>query len=209
MTAQAKSYYNVVEHPSVSITTPANGATYIQGQVVDANYSCGDPDGGNDVKSCVGTLDGNTQLASGSPLNTSMLGQHALTVVATDTFNKTAQQTVDYTVVQPVSTGGGNTGTTSGGNGGGTGGGNTGGTGGGNTGGATGTTGGTTTTQTTKPPCAGLKRKALARCKANLVRRQALAACKQMKRKKQRAACIRQANATYQRELKLINKIKK
>ncbi|MGB9184303.1 MAG: hypothetical protein WCB67_09565 [Solirubrobacteraceae bacterium] len=86
--------------PSTSITTPANGATYAQGQTVAANYSCSDPDGAGDVASCSGPV------ASGHPLDTSTPGAHSFTVSATDQVGNSSSQTVSYTVSAP---GGGGT----------------------------------------------------------------------------------------------------
>jgi hypothetical protein len=78
--------------PSISITTPANGATYTQGQVVDASYSCSDPDGAGDVASCSGPV------PSGTPIDTSTTGSHSFTVKTADRVGNSASQTVSYTV---------------------------------------------------------------------------------------------------------------
>ena len=99
--------------PSISITTPANGATYTQGQVVNASYSCTDPDGASDVASCA------SPVASGSPLDTSTTGTHNFTVNTADKAGNSASQTVSYTVVAPGG-GGGSGGGGGGGSGGGT-----------------------------------------------------------------------------------------
>jgi hypothetical protein len=64
--------------PSISITAPANGATYAQGQVVAAGYSCADPDGPGDVASCSGPV------ASGAAIDTTTAGAHSFTVNAAD-----------------------------------------------------------------------------------------------------------------------------
>jgi DNA-binding beta-propeller fold protein YncE len=81
--------------PSISITTPANGATYAQGQVVAASYSCTDPDGASDVASCSGPV------ASGAPIDTSTTGSHSFTVNAADKAGNKASKTVTYTVTPP------------------------------------------------------------------------------------------------------------
>jgi hypothetical protein len=78
--------------PSISITGPGNGAAYSQAQVVDAGYSCTDPDGAGDVAGCKGPV------ASGSPIDTSTLGAHNFTVTAADQAGNSASQTVTYTV---------------------------------------------------------------------------------------------------------------
>jgi hypothetical protein len=78
--------------PSVSILTPAAGATYAFGSHVNANYSCADELGGSGVKSCVGTA------ANGQPINTSSPGGHGFKVTATDNDGNTSEKTVSYTV---------------------------------------------------------------------------------------------------------------
>jgi hypothetical protein len=81
--------------PSSTITTPSAGATYTQGQVVDASYSCSDPDGPSDVASCSGPV------ASGHPINTSTVGAHSFTVGAADQAGNRSSRTVSYTVRAP------------------------------------------------------------------------------------------------------------
>jgi hypothetical protein len=78
--------------PSISITTPANGATYTQGQVVNASYTCTDPDGAADIATCAGPV------AFSSPINTSTVGSHGFTVNAVDRAGNAVSQTVSYTV---------------------------------------------------------------------------------------------------------------
>ncbi len=83
--------YTVVAPPSISITSPANGATYTQGQVVSAIYSC-TPGEGAGVKTCTGTV------ANGAAVDTATLGSHTFTVDAADTDGGTASKKVTYTV---------------------------------------------------------------------------------------------------------------
>ncbi|HXR28849.1 MAG TPA: hypothetical protein VN772_04665, partial [Solirubrobacteraceae bacterium] len=78
--------------PSVTITTPANGAVYTQGQVVDASYACSAPAGAT-VTACAGPV------ANGAALDTSALGAHAFTVETADSDGVGASQSVGYTVV--------------------------------------------------------------------------------------------------------------
>jgi hypothetical protein len=80
--------------PSVTISAPANGATYAQGRLVRAAYSCTAPTGST-VSSCTGTL------PDGTPVDTSKPGQHTLTVTGTDSDGETASSTVTYTVTAP------------------------------------------------------------------------------------------------------------
>ena len=79
--------------PSVSIGSPVNGATYRQGQVVDAAFSCADAADGPGVRSCTGTV------ANGARINTARLGTHTVTVTATDDAGQSATRTATYHVV--------------------------------------------------------------------------------------------------------------
>jgi Domain of unknown function DUF11/Bacterial Ig domain len=83
--------------PTATITTPANGATYTQGQVVDASYTCADASNGPGLKSgtagCSGTVD------DGAAINTGTLGAQTFKVTATSTDGQTTTETSDYTVV--------------------------------------------------------------------------------------------------------------
>jgi hypothetical protein len=77
--------------PTVTITTPPDGATYTPGQVVMAEYSCDDEPGGSGMAGCLGTV------GHGQPIDTSV-GDHSFTVTATDTASNGTTQTVHYTV---------------------------------------------------------------------------------------------------------------
>jgi hypothetical protein len=89
--------YTVVAPPTVTLTTPASGAFYAEGQVVDADYSCADPNGTGLLGSggCVGTV------ADGAAIATGSLGSHSFTVTATSTDGESTPVTYDYTVVAP------------------------------------------------------------------------------------------------------------
>jgi len=89
---QGAAYVFVGPPPSVAITTPASGAVYTQGQVVDASYACSAPAGAT-VTACAGPV------ANGAAIETSTLGAHAFTVEATDSDGVKASQSVGYTVV--------------------------------------------------------------------------------------------------------------
>ena len=78
--------------PTISIVSPAKGATYTQGQAVAAIYSCTPPEGGA-VETCEGPV------ANGAAFDTSTLGPHEFTVEAEDADGATAEETVSYTVV--------------------------------------------------------------------------------------------------------------
>jgi hypothetical protein len=79
--------------PTVTITTPPDGATYTQHQIVEADYSCADT-GGSGLASCVG------EVPTGDRLETATLGQHLFTVQAADVAGNTASRTHMYTVIE-------------------------------------------------------------------------------------------------------------
>jgi predicted outer membrane repeat protein len=91
-TATATSGYTVVGPPAVVISSPAVGASYVQGQTVAAAYSCQDTAGGPGIQSCTGPV------ASGSAIDTSTLGQHSFAVTATSLDGQTATATGSYTI---------------------------------------------------------------------------------------------------------------
>lgn len=80
--------------PTAAITAPVDGATVDFGQNVAAAYSCADDDSG--IATCAGTL------ASGDPIDTATLGEHAFTVAVTDAAGNAATKVVHYTVVDTV-----------------------------------------------------------------------------------------------------------
>lgn len=79
-------------NPTVTITAPANGASFRLGQVVNASYVCADDVGGSGVNNCIGTV------ADGSPIDTQSAGSKRFTVTATDNAGNSAGKTVSYTV---------------------------------------------------------------------------------------------------------------
>jgi predicted outer membrane repeat protein len=91
-TVTATSAYTVVGPPTVVISSPAAGASYVQGQTVAAAYSCQDTAGGPGIQSCTGPV------PSGSAIDTSTLGQHSFGVTATSLDGQTATATSSYTV---------------------------------------------------------------------------------------------------------------
>ena len=63
--------------PTISVVTPADGASYSLGQSVTSDYSCADA-GGSGLASCTGTT------ASGTAIDTSTAGSHSFAVTAVD-----------------------------------------------------------------------------------------------------------------------------
>lgn len=80
--------------PSIELISPTEGATYVQGQAVNAVYFCIPPEG-TSVSTCAGPA------ANGSPLDTAALGEHTFKVFAEDSDGATEAESVKYTVVAP------------------------------------------------------------------------------------------------------------
>jgi hypothetical protein len=87
--------YTVVDgtDPTVTITSPEDGATFDRNQAVNADFSCADEPGGSGLASCVGTV------ADGAALATGTVGEHELTVTATDQAGNETEVTHTYTVL--------------------------------------------------------------------------------------------------------------
>src|SRR5262249_21721358 len=93
--------YTVVDvtAPTITLTTPPEGAVYSQGQVVNADYSCADEAGGSGLATCVGDVPNNT--AS----ETSTVGAHTFTGDASANAGNNAVPVVhNYTVVAASTT---------------------------------------------------------------------------------------------------------
>jgi streptogramin lyase len=82
--------------PTINITTPANGATFQQGQVVGAAYACADDANGTGIAACAGPV------PPGGGIDTSTPGPKSFTVNASDVAGNTASLTRTYTVVAPT-----------------------------------------------------------------------------------------------------------
>ena len=95
---------SVTLQPLISLTAPANGATFTQGQVVDASYDCFTGLNGGEPVDCQGTeqapgVTTATSVASGAPIDTSTPGQHTFVVKnAWASGPSTIQTLVTYTV---------------------------------------------------------------------------------------------------------------
>ena len=95
--ARVTIHYTVAGPPSVSITTPRNGASYHRGQSVTVAYRCTDgPFGpGLSAGGCHGPV------VDRAKLNTLSEGRHSFTVRAASRDGQTATKTVHYTVSPP------------------------------------------------------------------------------------------------------------
>jgi hypothetical protein len=81
--------------PSVSLLAPIDGASYSQGQVVNANYTCTEGTDGPGLKVSGGC---NGPVADGAPVDTSTGGSHSFQVTATSQDGQTTTETISYTV---------------------------------------------------------------------------------------------------------------
>ncbi len=91
--------------PTITITAPANGGTYLLNATVASNFSC--LDALSRISTCVGAV------ASGTNFSTNTVGTQTFTVSATDIAGNQAQVTSTYTVgynfvgfLSPLSTAG-------------------------------------------------------------------------------------------------------
>jgi hypothetical protein len=82
---------DTVVEPYAQINTPADGASYIAGQSLNADYHCW-ASISEEFDSCTGTV------PNGSPIDTTV-GPHSFTVNGTDGNNDPVTKTVNYTVV--------------------------------------------------------------------------------------------------------------
>lgn len=82
--------------PSVTIASPANGATYVVGQTINAAFTC-TPGAGAVLASCTGPV------SSGSPVSTATLGVHSFSVTGSDSDGQSTTVSSSYTVVSPSS----------------------------------------------------------------------------------------------------------
>lgn len=83
--------------PAVELRRPLDGSVVGRGEVVEADYACGDEAGGSGVASCLGST------VSGGPIDTSVLGVHEYSVTATDNAGNSTTTTHEYTVVDRTS----------------------------------------------------------------------------------------------------------
>jgi hypothetical protein len=100
-TGSASISYTVLAPPTASITAPASGGTYTQGQQVSTTFACADSAGAPGIASCV---DSSHVTAPSGSLDTSTLGAHTYSVTATSRDGATGAASISYTVVAPPPT---------------------------------------------------------------------------------------------------------
>jgi hypothetical protein len=83
----------VIDPPSVTITTPAQGAVYKYGQKVLANYSCHEAQNGPGLSGCFGDL------PNGAAINTKKAGVQTFTVDAFSNDGEFNEKVVTYRVL--------------------------------------------------------------------------------------------------------------
>ncbi len=77
--------------PTITLTTPSEGASYKLKQKVNAAYICTDE--GSGVATCTGTV------ANGVAIDTASVGQKSFTVAASDNAGNTSSKSVTYKVI--------------------------------------------------------------------------------------------------------------
>lgn len=89
----------VIGPPTISLTSPANDATFNFGQKVIARYTCQEAVNGPGIVDCSGNIDDNdATVTSGSPIDTTTSGPHTFNVSATSNDGQVVTDTVNYTV---------------------------------------------------------------------------------------------------------------
>jgi hypothetical protein len=96
-TATSSTTYRIVSPPSIAITTPANGATFVQDAIVAADYSCVNHEDGPAPSTCIGDV------PRGARVDTSVVGTQTFTVSATDGSQNASTVTSVYRVIYAFS----------------------------------------------------------------------------------------------------------
>jgi hypothetical protein len=91
--------YTVAASPTATISSPATGGTYDQGQVVHTTFSCSEGAGGSGLSSCDDNNGKNTTSGGSGTLDTSTTGPHTYTVTATSSDALSGSAMISYSVV--------------------------------------------------------------------------------------------------------------
>ena len=88
--------YTVAGAPSVTVSAPVKGASYVRGQLLLAEYSCQDGAYGTGIDACNGSVPTNALV------DTSHIGVNTLTVTAASRDGQTVSKTITYVVMAPT-----------------------------------------------------------------------------------------------------------
>jgi len=100
--SQTSAPFTVIAPPSASISSPATGGTYAQGQSVATSFTCKEGSDSPGVASCDDSNATNTAAGGSGHLNTSGLGVHTYMVTAISKDGQTGVASIAYAVVAPM-----------------------------------------------------------------------------------------------------------
>src|SRR5271166_3571134 len=101
LTGTASITYTVAEPPTATISAPAGGGTYKNGESVLTTFSCAEGSSGPGLESCDDSHGTSTVSGGAGTLDTSTLGPHTYTVTAKSKDGLTGTASITYTVVEP------------------------------------------------------------------------------------------------------------
>ena len=90
--------YRVVPAPNATISSPATGGSYAQGQVVPTSFFCAEGPYGPGLVSCVDSVGTTTSAGGTGSLDTSTPGQHTYSVTATSYDGDAVTTSIAYSV---------------------------------------------------------------------------------------------------------------
>ncbi len=97
--ASASVAYTVAAAPSASISVPAAGGAYVQGQSVATSFSCAEATFGPGLASCDDSTGAGTTAGGQGHLDTAAVGSNTYTVTATSKDGQVSTRSIQYTVL--------------------------------------------------------------------------------------------------------------